>query len=83
MSHDNSIGQDIMTLYCDNMSVIIISKNPVKYLGPNILILDWTSFMSLFKHHAIALEYISRKLNLLIFSPNLLTPKDLFILGEQ
>ncbi|KAL0561771.1 hypothetical protein IC582_002212 [Cucumis melo] len=39
MLDEYGFTQDIMTLYCDNMSAIDISKNLVQHVKPNILIL--------------------------------------------
>ena len=52
------VGQDVMTLFCDNISAINISKNPVPHNKTNHIEIRHHFILDLVEDKKIKLEYI-------------------------
>ena len=59
MLSDYGLEQNIMTLLCDNMSAISISKNPVQHSHTKHIDIQYHFIRELVEEKVIALEHIS------------------------
>ena len=58
---DYGISQDTMVVYCDNSSVIDISKNPVQHSKTKHIEIRYHFIRDLFERKIVTLEYIPTK----------------------
>ena len=59
MLSDYGLEQNVITLFCDNMSAISISKNPVQYSHTKHIDIRYHFICDLVEEKVISLEHIS------------------------
>lgn len=64
MLYEYGIKQDTMTLYCDNMSAIVISKNPIQHNRTKHIDMRHHFLRELVEGKIISLEYVRSSLQL-------------------
>ena len=61
MFQEYDVSQDVMTLYCDNMSGIIIFKNPVQHSRTKYIDIGHHFICDIVESKQISLEHINTK----------------------
>ena len=64
MLSEYNVSQDVMTLYCDNLSAIKISKNPIQHSRTKHIDIHHHFIRELVEDKNVALEHVATEMQL-------------------
>ncbi|GAU28621.1 hypothetical protein TSUD_55650 [Trifolium subterraneum] len=70
MLSEYNVGQDVITLYCDNLSAINISKNPIQHSRTKHIDIRYHFIRDLVEENIVTLEHVTTEGQIQIYLPS-------------